>query len=158
MKPRTPWTHSPHCHTRAHCHACRNDPAFRQSILSAGMSTQLDFPCPLGHQIGCRPIPAFGINTPAPSQLQPRTIPTPQGPGTHLKHLLSRLHVTATPTCPCNRHAAEMDTRGPDWCAANIPTILDWLAAEAAHRHLPFSPTLATLLIRTAIRRSRASR
>jgi len=46
------WTSSAHCTSRAHCLACRNDPAFRASIVKAGMADTKDFACPHGAQIG----------------------------------------------------------------------------------------------------------
>jgi hypothetical protein len=49
------------------------------------------------------------------------------GPGTELKRLLARIGIEAKPDCRCNRHAAEMDHRGPDWCDTNLETIIGWL-------------------------------
>lgn len=74
---------------------------------------------------------------------------TDGGPGTELKHLLKRFGFA---TCgKCGRRSQIMDQRGPDWCRDNIDTIVGWLREAAADRKLPFSATLAKMLIRKAI-------
>lgn len=81
------------------------------------------------------------------------------GPGTELKRLLRRwLGIVATPDCPCNAHAAEMDRREaaePGWCEANVETIVEWLRAEATRRGLPFADAAGRLLVRRAIANAR---
>jgi hypothetical protein len=77
------------------------------------------------------------------------------GAGTHLKSLLERIGLTASPTCPCARHAAEMDYRGTDWCEENIGTIDGWLADEARKRKLPYVSLAGKALVRLAIKRAR---
>lgn len=37
---------SPHCQSRIHCRACREDREFRESLKSAGMVEEIDFECP----------------------------------------------------------------------------------------------------------------
>ena len=54
----------------------------------------------------------------------------------------------------------EMDRDGPDWCEANIETILDWLEGEARSRPLVgflFSRYLARKVVIEAISRARAA-
>jgi hypothetical protein len=48
-----------------------------------------------------------------------------------------------------------MDVAGPDWCEANIETIVSWLAAEAKSRGLPFVAMAGRLLVKTAIVKAR---
>jgi hypothetical protein len=79
-----------------------------------------------------------------------------QGPGTALKSLLATLiGITAAPGCSCQRHAAEMDARGCEWCEANIDTIVGWLREEAGKRSLPFLPAAGRILVRRAIKNAR---
>lgn len=72
-------------------------------------------------------------------------------PGTILKHWLTAVRFKVTPNCRCNDRANIMDARGCDWCATNVPTIVEWLREEAAKRRLPFVGWAATLLVRRAI-------
>jgi hypothetical protein len=48
-----------------------------------------------------------------------------------------------------------MDTRGCDWCEANLDTIVGWLREEAEKRGLPFLDVAGRLLVRRAIRNAR---
>lgn len=84
--------------------------------------------------------------------------PVPHGAGAELKKLLATIGITSKPGCSCNKRAREMDQKGPDWCAQNIPTIVGWLEEEHTRQkiRLPFSKLLASLLVRYAIRRARA--
>lgn len=75
--------------------------------------------------------------------------------GTALKSLLAKIGITAAPGCSCQRHAAEMDARGCDWCEQNIDTIVGWLREEATKRGLPFLEAAGRLLVRRAIRNAR---
>lgn len=80
------------------------------------------------------------------------------GPGTELKALLSKIGITATPTCSCNARAKTMDeneAREPGWCEANIDTIVGWLREEATKRGLPFVDMAGRLLVRRAIANAR---
>jgi hypothetical protein len=79
------------------------------------------------------------------------------GVGAELKKLLSLIGITSSENCSCNRHAAEMDERGPEWCEENMETILGWLKKEADRRNLPFVKVAAKLMVKRAIRNYRKS-
>jgi hypothetical protein len=79
------------------------------------------------------------------------------GVGSHLKRLLARIGITASPECFCNVRAAEMDANGVDWCEQHLSTIVGWLREEAAKRGLPFLDAAGRLLVRRAIRNARRS-
>lgn len=83
---------------------------------------------------------------------------TTHGPGTELKRLL-RLHGINPDEagCQCNARAADMDERGPEWCEANIETIVGWLKEESDRRGWPFVAWYARLLVRRAIKAARTS-
>ena len=76
-------------------------------------------------------------------------------PGTALKGLLRRVGITATPTCPCNARAVQMDLWGPDECERRLDEIVGWLEEEARKRHLPFVRPAGRALVLAAIRRAR---
>lgn len=78
-----------------------------------------------------------------------------RGPGTELKKLLKRIGITSSPTCSCNRRAAEMDARGIQWCEQNIEMIVGWLREEAGKRGMPFVDMAGTALVKLAIRRAK---
>jgi hypothetical protein len=84
--------------------------------------------------------------------LEPRVL---FGPGTELKKLLSKIGITASPTCSCNAKAKVMDERGIAWCEDNTETICDWLQEEATKRKLPFVRLAGKALIHMAIRRAK---
>ena len=132
------WVESSHCRSRAHCIACRNERAFRSSIVAKGWAGELDFPCPHGIAWGSQVV-----------------FPAPAGPGATLKRILAKAGITPMAHCKCNQRALEMDRRGPDWCERHIDTIVGWLADEAARRRIPFSALAARGLIRMAISLSR---
>lgn len=98
-----------------------------------------DFACPHGRPWG------YGGSEPVPAR----------GPGTELKKLLAKIGIKDIEGCACKAHAEEMDAKGPDWCAANLETIVGWLREESERRKLPFSATAAGWLVRLAIRRAR---
>ena len=80
--------------------------------------------------------------------------PLGRGPGTELKKLLSKIGITATPTCKCNARARYMDeqeAKEPGWCERNIEEIVGYLREAAADRGLPFLDMAGRLLIRRAI-------
>jgi hypothetical protein len=79
----------------------------------------------------------------------------PNGPGTILSKMLSKIGIHSTPNCSCRRRAMEMNTRGPDWCAENMDTIVGWLREESEKRKLPFVDFAGKLLIQRAIKVSR---
>jgi hypothetical protein len=86
-------------------------------------------------------------------QRKPR--PVGYGPGTELKRLLGRIGIKAEPGCKCTARAEEMDRRGCDWCAANVPLIVGWLREEATKRGLPFVDVAGRVLVRRAISNAR---
>lgn len=98
------------------------------------------------------PVPQT-IYAPAPP---PATLEDhPDGPGTILSKMLSKIGIHSTPNCSCRRRAMEMNTRGPDWCAENIDMIVGWLREESEKRKLPFVDFAGKLLIQRAIKISR---
>lgn len=101
-------------------------------------------------------IPApFPFISPAPTP-PPQTLEDfPNGPGTILSKMLSKIGIHSTPNCSCRRRAMEMNTRGPDWCAQNIDLIVGWLKEESEKRKLPFVDFAGKLLIQRAIKVSR---
>lgn len=104
---------------------------------------------PRGRPVSVR---AVRVGAASPATATPRG-----GPGTELKKLLRMVGVKASPTCPCNAHAAQMDRWGPDECENRLDEIVGWLGAEAQKRRLPFSAVVAGQLARLAIRRARKS-
>ena len=90
-------------------------------------------------------------------QTSPPVPSVPAGPGHELKKLLAGwpLRITSSSNCSCNAHARRMDEMGCDWCAANVPTITEWMRGEAAKRKMPFIATLAKLMVRRAIHNAR---
>jgi hypothetical protein len=88
--------------------------------------------------------------------LFPKTLEEfPHGPGTILSGMISTLGIKSTPNCSCRRHAIEMNEKGPDWCEANIDTILGWLKVESENRKLPFVEAIARMMVKRAISKSR---
>ena len=76
------------------------------------------------------------------------------GPGTELKLLLKRMGLVSR-GCKCEERAKTMDEWGPNGCLANMTTIVGWLEEAAKKRYLPFSKTVATILVKRAIRNAR---
>lgn len=88
--------------------------------------------------------------------LFPKTLEEcPNGPGTILSGMISSLGIKSTANCSCRRHAIEMNENGPDWCEANIDTILSWLKTESENRRLPFVEAIARMMVKRAISKSR---
>jgi hypothetical protein len=85
--------------------------------------------------------------------------PVGHGPGTELKKLLKKwLGIVATPDCPCNRHAEEMDRQElahPGWCEENMDKIVGWLRTEAEKRKLPFIDAVGRRVVWWAISNAR---
>lgn len=73
------------------------------------------------------------------------------GPGTELKKLLSKIGISASPNCSCNRRAEIMNKMGAEWCSENIDTIVGWLKEEANKRKLPFVDMAGRILVKKAI-------
>lgn len=65
--------------------------------------------------------------------------------------------ITSSPTCKCNYMASKMDEWGPDECSKpeRIGEVVSVMRQEAAKRGIVFSETVAKMLVRAAIRRSR---
>lgn len=80
-----------------------------------------------------------------------------QGVGAHLKALLAGwpFRITATPGCPCNAMAVQMDAWGPDGCEQRMDEIVAHLRDQAAARGLPFLDAAGRLLVRRAIANAR---
>lgn len=86
----------------------------------------------------------------------PKTLEeNPEGPGTILTNMISTMGIKSSPTCSCRRHAIEMNEKGPDWCEQNMPTILGWLQEESSKRHLPYIESVASMVVKRAIKTSR---
>lgn len=81
--------------------------------------------------------------------------PSPGGPGTELHKLLGRFGIKEKANCGCRKHTVQMDQNGPDWCEANMETILKWLKDESEKRKLPFVRTAAKILVKLAIHNAR---
>lgn len=83
--------------------------------------------------------------------------PPPCLAGTALKRLLAGwpFQITSTSTCPCNARAAEMDSKGCDWCEEHIDEIVGWLREQAEARGLPFLDVAGRMLVRRAIGNAR---
>ncbi len=79
----------------------------------------------------------------------------PNGPGTLLHSMLSKLGIQTSPNCKCMAKANHMNLMGPDWCEKNIDLIVSWLKEESKNRKLLFVESLAKLLVRRAISKSR---
>jgi hypothetical protein len=79
----------------------------------------------------------------------------PNGPGSILAGMFSTLGIKSSPTCSCKRHAIEMNAKGNQWCEDNLSTILSWLKEESTKRKIPFIESLASLVVKRAIRRSK---
>jgi hypothetical protein len=88
--------------------------------------------------------------------LFPKTLEeNPNGPGTILAGMFSSLGIKSSPTCSCRQHAIEMNEKGNDWCEANMDTIVAWLKQESEKRKIPFIESLAKIIIKKAIHKSR---
>ena len=85
----------------------------------------------------------------------PESQPVPPGPGTHLKKLLGRIGIKATPNCSCNAKARTMDAKGCDWCEEHVDQIVGWLREEAGKRRLPFVDAIGRVLVKRAISNAR---
>lgn len=79
------------------------------------------------------------------------------GAGTELKSLLGWFGMKPTKGCKCERRARLMDSRGCDWCEANLAEIVSWLQEEHERQKIliPFVPKAAESLVKLAIRRAR---
>jgi hypothetical protein len=102
---------------------------------------------------------AVSANDPTAGLPNPFAEPKPaDGPGAYLKKYLSRIGITATPTCSCNAKARHMDDMGIEWCEQNLDTIVEWLKEEAEKRRLPFFEWPAKMLVQKAIKSAKKAR
>lgn len=79
----------------------------------------------------------------------------PNGPGSILASMFSKIGIKSTPTCSCRRHALEMNQKGVSWCEDNVPTIVGWLKEESKKRKIPFIESIATMVVKRAINQSK---
>jgi hypothetical protein len=79
----------------------------------------------------------------------------PYGPGSILAGMFSSLGIKATPNCSCKKRALEMNLRGVEWCEENIETICEWLKEESSKRRIPYVDTVAKMVVRRAINKSK---
>jgi len=121
---------------RARCSRCGREIRCRERMPLANCWIEGDPPLPVPH----------GFVTEPPSGCLA---------GTALKSLLASIGITATPDCPCNARAAEMDRRGCDWCEANIDTIVGWLREQAEARGRLFFDSAGRVIVRRAILNAR---
>ena len=90
------------------------------------------------------------------NKLYPQTLESdPNGAGSVLSKMLSKIGIKSTPTCSCKRHAITMNQNGNKWCEENIDTIVGWLKEESQKRSLPFMEFPAKMLVSKAINRSK---
>jgi hypothetical protein len=88
--------------------------------------------------------------------LFPKTLEEdPNGPGTILSQMIKSVGIVMTQGCSCRRHALEMNSKGNDWCEANIDTVVGWLRDEAKKRKLPFIDAVGKMIVNRAIKKSR---
>lgn len=98
-------------------------------------------------QMGAPPVPA----------INPTIMNDPTGPGTFLSKMLEKIGIKSSPNCSCKARAYKMNEMGPDWCEQNIDTVVGWLREEATKRKLPFVDFAGKLLVKRAIKLSRAA-
>lgn len=79
----------------------------------------------------------------------------PNGPGTILSKTIKAIGISMTPNCKCMMHALMMNKHGPDWCEANLDTILGWIKEECESRKIPFVQTIVSIMVKQAINKSR---
>lgn len=79
------------------------------------------------------------------------------GPGAHLSAMLKRFGIEHEPGCSCKSTAAKMDAMGASWCESDVgmAEILSAMRNEAGRRGMPFSATIAKILIRRAVAAAR---
>lgn len=131
---------------------------FELRCLERGYSLAQAMPCVVKQEGDIWTVDPSHQSYPSPRSAA-RVLHVPSGgPGTELSAMLSRIGITAKPTCSCKAHAKQMDEWGPDVCEQRMPEILGWLEHQAHARKLPFSRFVAEQVVRMAIRRARKSR
>ena len=148
------FTESQHCVERRACATCRLSPAWRLRFHAPEV-------CPFGVTSESAPKIVserfYGAaQRDAVEQSASHAPPSlvTSGPGSHLKRLLSRVGLRASPNCKCNQRAKYMDQMGVEWCRQNIETICGWLQEEASTRKLPFVQSAARALVSLSISRA----
>lgn len=81
--------------------------------------------------------------------------PVHRGVGTELHKLLGKFGIGMKKGCGCKGRMAQMNKWGPQGCAENLETIIEWLKEEATKRGLPFMTMPAKMLVRRAIANAR---
>jgi hypothetical protein len=74
------------------------------------------------------------------------------GPGSELKALLATVGIHASPTCKCNKMAAQMNEWG-EASLDHIEEIVDVMEETAKGRSLPFLRVIGRKLVKMAVRR-----
>jgi len=108
-------------------------------------------------RLGFTSIAQMGAPPPV-SAIDPLVMSDPTGPGTFLSKMLEKIGIKASPNCSCKARAYKMNEMGADWCEQNLDLIVGWLREEATKRKLPFVDFAGKLLVKRAIKLSRAAR
>lgn len=88
---------------------------------------------------------------PKPGFVTQQAIDKP-GPGSELKALLATVGIHASPTCKCNKMAAQMNEWG-EASLDHIEEIVDVMEETAKARSLPFLRVIGRKLVKMAVRR-----
>lgn len=88
---------------------------------------------------------------PKPGMVTQAAVDKP-GPGSELKALLATVGIHASPTCKCNKMAAQMNEWG-EASLDHIEEIVDVMEETAKARSLPFLRVIGRKLVKMAVRR-----
>ena len=80
----------------------------------------------------------------------------PHGIGSHLKIVLRKVGIKGIAGCNCSQNARKINKWNADEAEARIEQIVEMMKGEASVRGIPFSRTLAALVVRRAISNHRA--
>lgn len=80
----------------------------------------------------------------------------PHGIGSHLKIILRKVGIKGIAGCNCSQNARKINKWDANEAEARIEQIVEMMKGEAAVRGIPFSRTLAILIVRRAISNHRA--
>lgn len=112
--------------------------------------------CVFGEPIsGVQTCTSCGRRVHATGKVSARCRVSSSGPGAELKALLASFGITASPTCQCNKMAAQMDAWGPEESLNCIDQIVDVMQETAQARQLPFLRAIGRKLVRIACARAR---
>lgn len=78
------------------------------------------------------------------------------GPGTEMHRMLSKLGITPTPGCGCEKIRRQMDLHGCQWSLDNMDRVVTHMRKQAQRRKIPFSAVAARMLLKRAVKKSRA--